>query len=64
MRDTIPLIALIEELALVLPIIIEKSKVYCTVFEDNNSCIELVKCPRMIPRTKHIGLKYHNLGQK
>ena len=39
MRDTIPLMALIEELALVLLIIIEKTKVHCTVFEDNNSCI-------------------------
>ena len=59
MRDTIPRMALIEELALVLPIIIEKSKVHCTVYEDNNSFIELVKCPRMRQRKKHIGLKYH-----
>ena len=60
MRDTIPLMVLIKELAEVLPTITEKAKVHCTVFEDNNSCIELVKCPRMRPRTKHIGLKYHH----
>ena len=60
MRDTIPLMALIKELTEVLPIITEKAKVHCTVFEDNNSCIELVKCPRMRPRTKQIGLKYHH----
>ena len=53
MRDTIPLMALIGELAVVLPIIIEQAKVHCTIFEDNNSCIELVKCPRMRPRTNH-----------
>ena len=64
MRDTIPLMALIKELAEVLPIIIERANVHCTVFEDNNSCIELVKCPRMRPRTKHIGLKYHHFRSK
>ena len=60
MRDTISLMVLIKELAEVLPIITEKSKVHNIVFEDNNSCIELVKCPRMRPRTNHIGFKYHH----
>ena len=64
MRDAIPLMALLGELAMVLPIIIEKAKVHCTIFEDNNSCIELVKCPRMRPRTKHIALKYHHFKSK
>ena len=31
----------------------------CTVFEDNNGCIELAKLPKMRPRTKHIAIKYH-----
>jgi len=30
-----------------------------TVFEDNNGCLRLATCPRMTPRTKHIGVKYH-----
>ena len=64
MRDIIPLMDLIGELALVLPIIIEKAKVHCTVFEGNNSCIELVKCPRMRRRTKHIDLNYHPFRSK
>ena len=64
MRDTIPLMALIGELAEVLPIITEKAKVHCTVFEDNNSCIELVKSPRMRSWIKHIGLKYHYFRSK
>ena len=64
MRDTIPLMALIGELAEVLPIITEKAKVHCTVFEDNNSCIELVISPRMRSRIKHIGLKYHYFRSK
>ena len=64
MRDAIPLMTLIGELTEVLPIIIEKEKMHCTVFENNNSCIELVKCLRMRPRTKQIGLKYHHFRSK
>ena len=36
------------------------STIYCTTFEDNKSCIYLVKTPHMIPRTKHISLKYYH----
>jgi hypothetical protein len=31
-----------------------------TIFEDNKGCVDLVKSPKMRPRTKHIALKYHN----
>ena len=34
--------------------------VHCTIFEDNKGCIDLVNSPKMCPRTKHIGLKYHH----
>ena len=64
MRDTIPMITLLEELKKVLPIDVETPKLHCTIFEDNNACIELVKCPKMRPRTKHIGLKYHHFRSK
>eukprot|EP00957_Ditylum_brightwellii_P025631 1937803-Ditylum_brightwellii.AAC.1 len=33
-----------------------KAEFKCKVFEDNNGCIELAKCPRIRPRTKHIGI--------
>ena len=55
---------LLCELSKVLPIELETPKLHCTIFEDNNSCIELVKCPKMRPRTKHIGLKYHHFCSK
>ena len=32
----------------------------CTVFEDNNGAIELVKTPKMKPRTKHVAIKRHH----
>ena len=36
----------------------------CTVFEDNNGCIQLAKCHRLRPRTKHIAIKYHHFRRK
>eukprot|EP00957_Ditylum_brightwellii_P202288 15329487-Ditylum_brightwellii.AAC.1 len=42
----------------------EKEDFKCTVFEDNNGCIELAKCPKMRPRTKHIAIKYHHFRSK
>ena len=43
---------------------IKQAKIHCTIFEDNNSCIELVECPKMRPRTKHIALIYHHYRSK
>ena len=64
MREKNPMITLLEELKKVLPIDIETPKLHCTIFEDNNTCIGLVKCPKMRSRTKHIGLKYHHFRSK
>jgi hypothetical protein len=33
---------------------------YSTIFEDNKGGIELASAPKLRPRTKHIGLKYHH----
>ena len=54
LRELIPMMILIQELKEVLSIEDDKTKIHCTIFEDNNSCIELDTCPTMIPRTKHI----------
>ena len=32
----------------------------CTVFEDNNSALEIAKTSKMRPRTKHIAIKCHH----
>ena len=64
MRDVIPLLDLINELMNVIKMERTAPIVHCTVFEDNNSCIELVKCPKMRPRTKHISIKYHHFRSK
>jgi hypothetical protein len=30
------------------------------IFKDNKDCVELASAPKLRPRTKHIGLKYHH----
>ena len=59
LRDVIPLIGLLNELQ-VIPEKENPPEVHCRIFEDNKGCIDLVKAPKMRPRTKHIALKYHH----
>ena len=33
---------------------------HCTVFEDNNGAIQLATTPKLRPRMRHIGVKYHH----
>eukprot|EP00957_Ditylum_brightwellii_P136350 10398920-Ditylum_brightwellii.AAC.1 len=42
----------------------EKADFKCTVFEENNGCVELAKYPRMMPRTKHTAIKHHHFRSK
>ncbi len=34
--------------------------VYCKVFEDNTGALELVRLPKLRPRTKQINVCYHH----
>jgi Reverse transcriptase (RNA-dependent DNA polymerase) len=64
LRQTIPLIRLVEELQSRLNLPMDTvPTVYCTVFEDNSGAVELAKVPKMRPRTKHINTKYHHFRQ-
>ena len=38
--------------------------VKCKLFEDNNSAVELSKAPKILPRKKHIALKYHHFREQ
>ena len=64
LRDALPLVELLKELEVVIPRSDEVPKIHCSVFEDNIGCIDLVKTPRMRPRTKHIALKYHHFREQ
>ena len=63
LRDVMPLVNLLQELGKIFPSSDDLLKVHCTVFEDNKGCIDLVNVPKMRPRTKHIGLKYHHFRE-
>ena len=58
LRDALPLMELLKELQTAIPKTDESPTIHCSIFEDNMGCIDLVKTPRMRPRTKHIALKY------
>ena len=60
MRDVIPLMQLLTEISVILPIYNPDPKVKCKVFEDNESCIAMAKAQKFTPRTKHISIKYHH----
>ena len=36
---------------------------HCTVFEDNQGCIDLIHSPKINPRTRHISIKYHHFRE-
>eukprot|EP00957_Ditylum_brightwellii_P087144 6631980-Ditylum_brightwellii.AAC.1 len=65
MREAIPLIDLLNKVKGSTSVS-EDPKVgfKCKLFEDNNGCIELAKCPRIRPRTKQIRIKYHHFRSK
>jgi hypothetical protein len=48
------------ELAAVIGIELSQTITHSTISEDNKGCVDLVKLPKMRPRTKHIALKYHH----
>ena len=57
--STIPLIGLVTEFREKgVPMQLCKPKIHCRVFEDNNGAIELAKCQKYRPHTKHINIKY------
>jgi hypothetical protein len=60
MRDLIPIRRIVKTLCDVLfgPAKY-KARMYSQVFEDNNGALQLARAPRITPRTKHYGVKYH-----
>ena len=59
-RELIPLIGLLSEIAPKFGVAACPPKVKCTLFGDNDGCLQLARAPRMNPRTKYISLKYHH----
>jgi hypothetical protein len=60
MRDLLPMRRLLQEIAKEMKLEFGKpALVHSTIFEDNNGALGLATAPKLSPRTKHIGVKYH-----
>ena len=62
MREVLPFLNLMSEIKVFLPrqLTEKQPRFFCTVWEDNRSCIRVAESPKFTPRTKHIALKYHH----
>jgi len=58
-RDLIPMRALLQEFSKTTKLIVGDTFTHSTIFEDNKGCVDLALAPKLWPRTKHFGLKYH-----
>jgi Reverse transcriptase (RNA-dependent DNA polymerase) len=60
LRDLVPLREIIHEVAAALGLMEALSCcAHSTIFEDNNGALALATTPKLTPRSKHIGVKYH-----
>ena len=60
MREVIPFLELMKEIASLFGLLTREPISKCTVWEDNESCITVAKTPKCTPHTKHIVIKYHH----
>jgi hypothetical protein len=61
LREVLPLMELMQEMRE--QGVVSKSyvpRIYCKAFEDNSGAPEIVRTPKMRPRTKHINVKFHH----
>ena len=42
---------------------VDNSQVHCNSYEYNYSSLEMDKVPNLVPHTKHINLKYHQIRE-
>ena len=61
MRDLLPTKQLLQELQNIFNLPTSTTTTTSTVFEDNAGALELARCPKMRPRTKHIAVNYHHI---
>lgn len=59
-REVLPFMNFLKEISTVFKIHLPTPKIFCKMFEDNNSTIALAKAEKFSPRTKHIAIKYHH----
>ena len=61
LRQAIPIMRLLQEIHTNgFPIVQKRTRVRCTVFEDNAGAIELASTIKHCPRTRHMATKLHH----
>jgi hypothetical protein len=64
LRTVIPLMDLLEEArSLGIQVAAPKTKILCKLFCDNSGACELIRLPKVRPRTKHINTKLHHFRE-
>jgi hypothetical protein len=64
LRNVIPIMDLLEEAtSLGLDVAPVRTKIICKLFCDNSGACELIRLPKMRPRTKHINTKLHHFRE-
>ena len=63
LREMIPCRELLHEIGPLFGASTVQLKTQSTVFEDNQSAIELAMCPKLRPRTKCIATEYHHFRE-
>jgi hypothetical protein len=64
LREVIATFGILKEIKAVHPKISQDiPTVHCTAFDDNIGAIEMARCPKMRPGTKHLNIKYHHFRQ-
>ena len=63
LQNVTPLMNLVNELILVMKFKFVKPIIKCIIFKYNQSTIAVAKAPSVLPRTKHISLKYYHFRQ-
>jgi hypothetical protein len=64
MRELLPMRCLLQEIGKRLKMkFVQPTMLHSTVFEDNNGALSLATAPKITPRTKHIGVKYHHFWE-
>ena len=61
MQEVIPFMSLMKEVYFIFDIHIPNPEVFGKIFEDNQSCIAVAESNTILPRTKHIAIKYQHL---
>ena len=60
MRYIIPFMVMIKEVSFIFDINLPKPWVFCKVFEDNQSCIDVAGYNKLSSRTKHAAINYYH----